>query len=73
MPESHALGMIPKDSEAEFVREFHVRFKRDCELRVAAGGEWLGVYGRSRWPEAQRRMMMAYIRGFAARRSSSSK
>jgi len=69
MPESLALGMIPRNSEAEFVTEFHARFKRDCELR-GAGGDWLGVYGKRRWPEAQRRIMTAYVQGFAARRSS---
>jgi hypothetical protein len=73
MPESVALGMIPKDCEAEFAKEFHARFKHDCELRSAKGGAWLGVYGRKRWPEGQRRLMSAYIQGFAMRRGTSAK
>ena len=73
MPESLALGMIPKDSEAKFVQEFHARFKHDCELRTASHGKWLAVYGKRRWPEGQRRLMSAYIQGFAARNATVSK
>ena len=69
--ESHSvtLGLVPVDTAAEFQAEFESRFNHQCKLRPAANGQWLGVYGRRRWPSGQHTLMRAFTRAFVARNS----